>query len=57
MSIEILTYILDLKGTSVESRWKSIEMLICHLDLKGKSHEFHFGFAGHYLGVNTFSLI
>jgi hypothetical protein len=35
VSIEILTYPLDLKGKSIESKLMSIEILTYPLDLKG----------------------
>ena len=65
ISIELLTYPLDLKRTSIESNVISIKLLTYPLDVKGKSMESKlisieiipenlmnpiFGFAGHDLG-------
>ena len=39
MSVQILTYTLDTKGTSAKGESTSIEILTCPLDVKGKSTE------------------
>jgi hypothetical protein len=58
ISIQTLSYHLDLKGKSIESKLITIEIRTYPLDSKGQNlMNSVSGFAGHYLGVKAFSWI